>query len=1051
MTEFPRSFPDPDQIRKFFESWWGTVSAIFVAIAGPLLALQIPSQIAYGVAAALTAIGLAAVVIMYRRDAKRASIAKVDTAPLSEAAAPGAFRGLRRFRRGEKLPGPQRRRDAAQLLAEVVRSDFKVAVVTGDSGAGKSSLLECALVEALEKAGHPVVMISNPSRLAPSGQAAGYLDIAPVLGGIDEQLKLKPVDASKPCVLILDQFEELLSRFREGNELTHLGDYLRGEISAGTRLVIGMRKEYLAEFKQVAARLGHVVSFEDTFLVLNFSVSEATEVIRECAARDGISADPELADLIARDLSVDGKVRPADLQVVCTALSGALSTARYRSEGGAAGLRSRFIRTVVDITGDAVLTRAVLRALCDIPNNKKAPEPMSAEAIAEQARAGAPGQRATPSAVASVLEALEQARVIVAIDYDGSRRWSLIHDYLVEPIKLATEEQTSRSEQAIARLEYFLGRLQTESRSTIPLSELRSIQRDAPPLLLKQHAARRLIRRSRFVGYGRPLGLLASAALVSTLILLAAATERKQWRVVSTSSHWDGVGGLRYGRVKADLVSSEGTRTLLTQTASTLLFPGPDRLTAWNAETGEIIWRRDGHFNVFQNSIWSYDEATGVAAQIDGKGMETWRQATSNHNRPKRPMLVHDFRDPFLIFLERERMIFGADHPGYRQVYDTKNNSWSHPMPDLIPWSALWHSLRGCNNCPPAAVGYKEGSAIKAENEPDHVRLVVFSKNYQRILLDREFEKYRFGGLFGIDNKIYLLTSPADVSATTIDIFNYTADIGYGKEDRLELIESRPLSLPEDLRMRAPSQIFKTDRGWALVQHQDTRTVLWPLSVIEGRFAQPAVSEGKAPQDVTYADARLGFNQARPELRENRTVVAWNPTGPVLKLMLWLEHQSAPLTFENIRVHATDNVTISRDLKRLLLFREEGVSELWAIDPSTSKTMQLARIQVDRPRNGAFGGDEQLVLIRQEGGALFAWDKDGAFLGPIATTGGEIVWSSYDPECRRVLLWTSEGQRLDIRRGMVLPLRGFWPERECSANKPVERRLLERIFDTVFG
>ena len=158
------------------------------------------------------------------------------------------------------------------------------------------------------------------------------------------------------------------------------------------------------------------MSLEDTFMISNFDVSEATEVIRECAAWDDIAADPELADLIARDLAVDGMVRPADLQVVCFALSGALSTARYRSEGGAAGLRSRFIKTVIDITGDAVLTRTVLRALCDIPNNKKAPEPMTAEAIAEQARAGVPGPRATTAAVTSVLEALEQARVVVALD-----------------------------------------------------------------------------------------------------------------------------------------------------------------------------------------------------------------------------------------------------------------------------------------------------------------------------------------------------------------------------------------------------------------------------------------------------------------------------------------------------------------------------------------------------------------------------------------------------------------------------------------------------------
>ena len=117
------------------------------------------------------------------------------------------------------------------------------------------------------------------------------------------------------------------------------------------------------------------------------------------------------------------------------------------------------------------------------------------------------------------------------------------------------------------------------------------------------------------------------------------------------------------------------------------------------------------------------------------------------------------------------------------------------------------------------------------------------------------------------------------------------------------------------------------------------------------------------------------------------------------------------------------------------------------MDASTGKTKQLAQIKVDRPRQAIFSSDEQLILVRQEGGALSAWDRDGVFLGPITTTGGDIIWSSYRPECRQILLWTSEGQRLDIRRGMVLPVHGFSPERECLAGASGARRFLERIFD----
>src|SRR5262249_27783732 len=100
---------------------------------------------------------------------------------------------------------------------------------------------------------------------------------------------------------------------------------------------------------------------------------------RECAEQDGIVPDQDLPELIADDLAMNGRIRPADLQIVCTALSGDLTVERYRSEGRAAGLRSRFLKSVIEISGDAVLARTVLRALCDIPNNKKSAEPLRCE------------------------------------------------------------------------------------------------------------------------------------------------------------------------------------------------------------------------------------------------------------------------------------------------------------------------------------------------------------------------------------------------------------------------------------------------------------------------------------------------------------------------------------------------------------------------------------------------------------------------------------------------------------------------------------------------
>jgi hypothetical protein len=168
-----------------------------------------------------------------------------------------------------------------------------------------------------------------------------------------------------------------------------------------------------------------------------------------------------------------------------------------------------------------------LPCCCDIPNNKKAPEPLAADAIAARARAAAPGERATTGAVTAVLQALEQARIVVATGNADVPGWSLIHDYLVEPIKLATEEQTTRSETAVARLDYFVARAQTVSGTVIPPPDLRQIRRDAPPAAILQLTARRLIRRSLLIGYGKPAGAIFGAALATMVLVVMSATEHQ--------------------------------------------------------------------------------------------------------------------------------------------------------------------------------------------------------------------------------------------------------------------------------------------------------------------------------------------------------------------------------------------------------------------------------------------------------------------------------------------------------------------------------------------
>src|ERR1044072_3434590 len=157
----PDKLPDPADLQKFFESWWRTAGTIITTIAAALGSLQITSPTNYIIAGVIAVAGLAIAIFLYRRDVQRRERAEQAEREVKDAhaTASNAFRGLRRFLRGETLPWGQRRRQAAQLSRQLMHPDYKIALVTGDSGAGKSSMLECAIVKTLEEEGHSVAMI----------------------------------------------------------------------------------------------------------------------------------------------------------------------------------------------------------------------------------------------------------------------------------------------------------------------------------------------------------------------------------------------------------------------------------------------------------------------------------------------------------------------------------------------------------------------------------------------------------------------------------------------------------------------------------------------------------------------------------------------------------------------------------------------------------------------------------------------------------------------------------------------------------------------------
>jgi DNA-binding SARP family transcriptional activator/WD40 repeat protein len=225
-----------------------------------------------------------------------------------------------------------RARVVAGLVARLV--DAPLVVVSGSSGAGKSSVVRAGMVPALGGGALPGSAAWRPAIVAP-GRAP-----VDVLAGLTGD----PSPAA-PVLLVCDQFEELWAPGVDAAERTAFLDALLGLIEDGivVRCVAAVRGDHvgrLAEHAAFTERLGGAV-----VLVPALTDPELREIVREPAQAVGLDVETELLDAVVADVLG----RPGALPLLSTALVGTwerrrgdrLTLAGYLESGGVAGALTR--------------------------------------------------------------------------------------------------------------------------------------------------------------------------------------------------------------------------------------------------------------------------------------------------------------------------------------------------------------------------------------------------------------------------------------------------------------------------------------------------------------------------------------------------------------------------------------------------------------------------------------------------------------------------------------------------------------------------------------
>ena len=365
-----------------------------------------------------------------------------------------------------------RERDINLLIGKVSRSDKKLTLIHGESGVGKSSIVNAGLVPALQnrpigdQIAVPVVLqvytdwvrelgksLSeaifteyNPTRYSYSKELTNFQfpTTAVTISSILEQLR-ENANNHLITVLIFDQLEEFFFIYTDRNQKEEFDNFICECLSIPfVKIIFSLREDYLhhlLDLKHLAKQdfiSNNILDRDIRYQVNNLSSEDAKRVIQQLTERSEYNIEPALIDALVEDLSSEiGEVRPIELQVVGAQLQDERITtlAKYQPYRPNK-LIERYIKEIIKDCGSENEQAALLILYLLTDENHKRPFKTKAELATELAELD------LAEKLELVLEILVRSGLVVLFA-DITERYQLIHDYLVDLIRLLQQEELS--------------------------------------------------------------------------------------------------------------------------------------------------------------------------------------------------------------------------------------------------------------------------------------------------------------------------------------------------------------------------------------------------------------------------------------------------------------------------------------------------------------------------------------------------------------------------------------------------------------------------------
>jgi len=364
----------------------------------------------------------------------------------------------------QEISASGRQQDINRLIERLTRADYKLTIIHGPSGVGKSSILKAGLLPALRG---KVIGERIPLAIFVSGYTDWVTTLGNSINQIVTQIEIPStiefipniliekirliIERNCTIILIFDQFEEFFfmnNSEQRINFYCFLSECLNIPY---VKTIISMREDYLhclLEFERFGKSNGeriydlgvinkNILDKDIRYYLGNFSIEDALGIICNFRHNSHYEMSAELINKLVQDLAGEiGEVHPIELQIVGAQLQTEKITTlqQYNTCGGSKKLVERWLEEVIKDCGteNEDLSWQLLFELTE----EKGTRPLKtkidlAKVLSQKSDAIS---EFNPSGEL-ILEILVGSGLVLRWREETDDRYQLVHDYLVEPIR----------------------------------------------------------------------------------------------------------------------------------------------------------------------------------------------------------------------------------------------------------------------------------------------------------------------------------------------------------------------------------------------------------------------------------------------------------------------------------------------------------------------------------------------------------------------------------------------------------------------------------------